>query len=1094
MRIPPRSATVLLAGAAALTMALGASTAHAQPAPSLHAQAPPALPGQPPLHGFTDPARTVTLLTGDKVFVENGQPRVIGRPGISYAIERVTGHLYVVPSDATDLLEQGKLDRRLFDVQALLAEGSDDAHAKSVRLIIQSGAASRQANAIRSINAVPTSVPKDQTAAYWNGLTKQRTAGFTKIWLDGKRRISLDKSVPQIGAPEAWQAGFTGKGVKVAVLDTGIDPAHPDLADQVIARQNFTETSDDDEVGHGTHVASTIAGTGKASGGKYKGVAPDAKLLIGKVCEFTQCFDSAILAGMDWAVAQHATVVNLSLGNADTPEIDPLEEAVNRLSATTLFVVAAGNQPGCSSVRYGVTSPATADAALAVGAVTKSDILAGFSCTGPRMGDHAIKPDLTAPGVDIVAARAAGGVIGQPVDDYYTTLSGTSMATPHVVGSAAILAQQHPDWKASELKSALMAASKVNPGQTVFEQGAGRVDIAAATKQTVTTSDPSLSFGTQLWPHTDDQPVTKTITYRNYGTAPVELALSLNEAAVFTIDKPTVTVPAGGTAQVQVTANTRDAGTDGFNEGRLTATSGTTHLTTALAIEKEVESYDLTIKHLDRQGKPVDPVETLVASLDDKGFLDTATSAVSTLRLPKGRYQLNSYLRMPGAGEEPDRAFLAMPEVTVDRPLTVTFDSAKSKPITVRAPEPGAIAGSIILNYGSDTASYGFVTAGDFTGLSSAQFGPAVDPRQFSSSLLTQWCKGTDFQCDTDSPYEYLLHWYVRGKLYTGFDKTVRKQDLAAVKTDFNSTSANQNAEYFFGATSPDGLSRNLDGGFPATLTLPARQTLYFQPSGVRWTGQFREYDLDEETGDLTTRSELGMSPRVFKAGTSTEAQWNRGVLGPAFPPADSRPFDPVARPWAGRTGDHLCADLPLFTDSSDHAGFSATDQARTTLTRDGEVVVDSTGPAGVVEAELPAGEAAYRLAVEAERTSQQGVSSEVDVAWTFTSAHVANQPLPLSTIRFRPTLDSRNRARPGTAWIPVTVERQRGSTAAPVRTLTVEASYDDGKTWQSAPLKQGAAKVVPPAGTRYVSLRATSTDRAGNTVTQTILRAYAIS
>ncbi len=1082
MRISPRGVTALLTGA--LALALGGPTAHAEPAPSPRVQ--------PDARGFSDPARTVTLLTGDKVFVKDGQPRVTGRPGISFAIERLTNHLYVVPSDAADLVKQGKLDRRLFDVQALLAEGSDDAHTKSVRLIVQSS----QAKTIRSINAIPTSVPKAQTTAYWKGLTKQRSAGFDKIWLDGKRQLSLDKSVPQIGAPEAWQAGFTGKGVKVAVLDTGIDPAHPDLADQVIARQNFTETSDDDEVGHGTHVASTIAGTGKASGGKYKGVAPDAKLLIGKVCEFTQCFDSAILAGMDWAVAQHATVVNLSLGNADTPDIDPLEEAVNRLSATTgtLFVVAAGNQPGCSSARYGVTSPATADAALAVGAVTKSDTLAGFSCKGPRMGDHAIKPDLTAPGVDIVAARAAGGVIGQPVDDHYTTLSGTSMATPHVVGSAAILAQQHPNWNGTQLKAALMAASKVNPGQTVFEQGAGRVDIAAATKQTVTTSDPSLSFGTQLWPHTDDQPITKTVTYQNYGTTPIDLTLNLTNSAVFTIDKPTVTVPAGGTAQVQVTANTRDGGADGFNEARLTATSGTTHLTTALAVEKEVESYDLTIKHLDRQGHPVDPVETLVASLDDKGFADTATTATSTLRMPKGRYQLLSYLRMPGAGEEPDRAFLAMPEVTVDRPLTVTFDGAKSKPITVRAPEPGAIAGSIIVNYGSDTASYGFATAGDFTGLSSAQFGPAVDARQFSSSLLTQWCKGTDFQCDAGTPYEYFLHWYVRGKLYTGFDKTIRKQDLATLKVDFGATSANPNAEYAFGATSPDGLSRNLDGGFGASLTLPARQTLYFQPNGVRWTGQFREYDLDEETGDLTTRSELGMSPRVFQAGTSAEAHWNRGVFGPAFPAPDSRPFDPVARPWAGRTGDHLYADLPLFTDGSDHAGFSATDQARTTLTRDGELVVDSTGPAGVVEADLPAGESAYRLAVEAKRTSQQGISSEVDVAWTFKSAHVANQPLPLSAIRFRPVLDLRNQAKPGPAWIPVSLDRQRGSTAAPVRTLTVEASYDDGKTWQPAPVKQWAAKVVPPAGTKYVSLRATSTDRAGNTVTQTILRAYGIT
>ena len=177
-----------------------------------------------------------------------------------------------------------------------------------------------------------------------------------------------------------------------------------------------------------------------------------------------QCLDSDILAGMEWAAATlHAPIVNLSLGGTDTPDIDPLEDAVNRLSAEfgTLFVIAAGNE----GVPLAIDSPGSADAALTVGAVDGNDALAGISSTGPRLGDHAVKPDITAPGVAITAARAAGTALGPLVGDQYVTLSGTSMATPHVAGSAALLLEQHPDWSGAQLKAALMATAQPTADQ-----------------------------------------------------------------------------------------------------------------------------------------------------------------------------------------------------------------------------------------------------------------------------------------------------------------------------------------------------------------------------------------------------------------------------------------------------------------------------------------------------------------------------------------------------------------------------------------------------------------------------------------------------
>ncbi|WP_240760196.1 S8 family serine peptidase, partial [Phytoactinopolyspora endophytica] len=173
---------------------------------------------------------------------------------------------------------------------------------------------------------------------------------------------------------------------------------------------DFTESEGGttDRAGHGTHVASIVAGRGTASDGRYTGVAPDADLLVGKVLDdYGDGQESWIIAGMEWAVAEGADVVNLSLGGCATDGSDPMAEAINTLTEQSgaLFVVASGNHPspmGCASPET-VSSPASADSALAVGSVNKGDELNDFSNVGPRLGDGALKPDLTAPGAAILA-------------------------------------------------------------------------------------------------------------------------------------------------------------------------------------------------------------------------------------------------------------------------------------------------------------------------------------------------------------------------------------------------------------------------------------------------------------------------------------------------------------------------------------------------------------------------------------------------------------------------------------------------------------------------------------------------------------------
>ncbi|MFC7584495.1 S8 family serine peptidase [Nonomuraea antimicrobica] len=441
----------VLAAAMAVSMGAGALTGAAPAAGA-------AVEADAPASG------TVTLLTGDRVTLTGGGYHV--EPGtrreVSFNVSRRDGDLHVVPSDALPLLAQGLLDERLFNVTQLLKWSYGDARQPAIPLIVQSASGeaatlsgAQQVRPLAGLGLATMTVPKADAAATWKnvvGGAKTLASGKSKIWLDGKRSFTLDQSVRQIGAPQAWEQGLTGAGVTVAVLDSGYDADHPDLQGVVTQAQNFSDEPDTtDNRGHGTHVAATIAGADE----RYRGVAPGAKLAVGKLG--TQGFtESALLAGMQWAAAEvKAKIINMSLGGPDTPGVDPVEQAVNTLSEQTgaLFVVAAGNNG-----KAGITSPGTADAALTVGAVDKTDKMADFSSRGPRAYDYAIKPDVTAPGVDITAAAAKG-----TADGPHVAYSGTSMAAPHVAGAAAILAQQHPDWTGRQLKAALTGSAAPSP-------------------------------------------------------------------------------------------------------------------------------------------------------------------------------------------------------------------------------------------------------------------------------------------------------------------------------------------------------------------------------------------------------------------------------------------------------------------------------------------------------------------------------------------------------------------------------------------------------------------------------------------------------
>nr|WP_296067167.1 S8 family serine peptidase [uncultured Actinoplanes sp.] len=645
----------------------------------------------------TPTGQSITLITGDVVALApagDGRYAATVRPGpgrqnIRFRTTETKEGVRVVPSDAVPMLADGQLDAELFDVQHLIADGYGDAASKTLPLIVQSGATgttrafgAAAGTPLPSIGAVAVQAGKDTLAAFWRTQASARKAADAprKIWLDGKVKASLDGSAEQIGAPAAWQAGLDGNGVKVAVLDTGADFTHPDLAGRVVGKQDFSTGSTDaaDHYGHGTHVAATVAGAGPRPG-----VAPGAQLLIGKVLEDNGIgTQSQIIEGMQWAAGQGARVINMSLGGPATDGTDPMAAAVDELSASTgaLFVVAAGNE----GAEYSVGTPGTARSALTVGAVDSRDQLAEFSSRGPAIG-QGLKPEVTAPGVDIVAARAAGTTMGEVVDELHTRASGTSMATPHVAGAAAIVAQQHPSWTGKQIKDALVSTAKNTPGTSVYGQGAGRVDLARVVAQKVTGTGVA-DFG--LLSTKDSKPVTKTVTYANGGATPVTLTLTDDLDAVST-DVPAVTVPAGGSATVTVRFDRTKSGL-GVHGGWLTATGPDgIRVTTAIGVTLDPPHHKVTFTAVGRDGQPAG-VPLLQMFGDDRrfdvmGYIDLYLGP-PTFEVAEGDYLVDATIGTDGT--HPEDSLVTMPELTVDRDMTVVLDARKANPVTIETPKP----------------------------------------------------------------------------------------------------------------------------------------------------------------------------------------------------------------------------------------------------------------------------------------------------------------------------------------------------------------------------------------------------------------------
>ncbi|WP_067428694.1 S8 family peptidase [Nocardioides jensenii] len=1190
------------------------------------------------------PGAAVTLVTGDRVLVrdETGGHRSVqlepadGRDHVDFHQLEIDGELHVLPADAVPLVAAGRLDDDLFNIDLLLADGYDDEATETLPLIATTSGSLRslstlagadQGATLPSVGGRAMEVRKDEAADFWASLsrpgTERMAAGVRKLWLDGRVRADLDRSVAQIGAPTAWEAGFDGDGVTVAVLDTGVDSAHPDLAGRVSESRNFSDSSDAaDHFGHGTHVAATIGGSGNGSDGLRKGVAPGSDILSGKVLDDTgNGYESDIIEAMEWAVAADADVVNMSLGGGPTDGTDPLSQAVNELSATSdsLFVVSAGNDgPGASTIG----TPGSADASLTVGAVDRDESLADFSSRGPRLGDLAIKPDLTAPGVDIVAARASGTTMGTPVDALYTSASGTSMAAPHVSGAAVLLAQQHPDWTGEQLKDALISTAL--PGDlTEHEQGGGRVDVARAVTQPVHGTG-TVNLGDVVDGETD--PVTSQITWTNTGEAEVTLDLELDvtelggaapAAGALTLDADTVVVPAGSTASVTLTLDPTKL-EHGRYAGQLLATADGVVTHTTIGAVKAAPTHKVTFRAVDFNGESITATPVVLTGEDPR--FDTLVHVwkgeTETVEVGEGDYFLSAMVT-PDVDDENSGVAIIDPDLEVTRDMDVVLDAGKATRVQVRTPRPTTPRGNL-----------GYTTYRKIAGRTITHSVQKFDDTRSIWVTPTEAAKGGEF--------EFTSRWQLAEPMVTATTSGRRPLELLPALERYSPTvPGTRRLEVVEAGAGKAADYAGLDAKGTIALVHPASKggqdvkaavdagvamLLIAPPEGTQWWTKFtgrgtrsalpvlvlspKERDLltarmaqgrvdlrisgiedsrytydvvqvsqgrvpEQVVHEVTRRNSATVTARYHEMGgepwakeqrfawrpwqdhTIVESQrelhtpqqrtetissgaadtlWRQHVLhlyswdtmnpittGAVHGIRTYRPGEKVTYDWFGpvvrpavpagtvptRTNDTLKLNVAeLAGDGGSTYDRASAAETTMRLFENGELIVSGDRAWGTYPAGSP--EADYRLDLEVERSKDANweFSTHTETSWRFHSGRprTGTADLPLLQVDYDVPAGLDHAVRPGSIRpLGFKVGLLGSAHGAPVTNVRAWVSFDDGDSWQRLALvrwgRSGWRTLLRhPRDAGHVSLRVHAEDREGNSIDQTVVRAYGIS
>jgi hypothetical protein len=675
-----------------------------------------------------------------------------------------------------------------------------------------------------------------------------------------------------------------------------------------------------------------------------------------------------------------------------------------------------------------------------------------------------------------------------------------------VAGVAALLAQQHPDWKADRLKAALMGAAKPITGVDVFHGGTGRVDADRVTAQSVYPTVGSVSFGTQRYPYANDPATTKPVTYRNDGNAAVTLQLVLSTvdpngapapSGFLKLDRSQLTVPAHGTATANVTLTPSVASLAFTYSARLTATSGSTVIQVAIGAVLEFESYDVNVKVIDRNGKPATG-EQYVDVVDGNGsdHLVTLTNGAGTARLRRTDFSVVGFVQTGTT-----RTLVYLPQQLLDRTKTVTLDARKGKRVSVTTQRTDAVPLDTTLAIRPFNTFYGVDQTMVVPGKEQAYAAPVTTTPPSGSAAEFDFLIYAEVRSPANAtkPYAYHLMYNWTDKIPTGLTFQPKDSELGTVKTNYSAQGKPALGQRVVFGTPP---ADHGAFGIWYEFAYPTHLTEYFTAAPTTWSQMTVRRAIDQPTQDPNEGLEIGKT-QGYPAGTTRTENWDQPAFGPEL---QSRTY---AGSTVNRFQDGLTVSVwPFAPSEPDHsspawlAAATGATTGKTWLTVNGQTIASNPEAGNLDVFGLPAAKTTYVLHVTASRSpSWSTLATHVDASWTFSSALPPGEydtvfP-PLLAVRASGAFDDLDRAPGNTAFpLDLRIETQEGATASPIKTVTAKYSTDDGKTWKTVTVTGSGTNrtvTIPNPKTGFVSLRFTATDTAGDKVDQTVIRAYTV-
>ncbi len=446
-------------------------------------------------------------------------------------------------------------------------------------------------------------------------------------------------------------------------------------------------------------------------------------------------------------------------------------------------------------------------------------------------------------------------------------------------------------------------------------------------------------------------------------------------AGFFKLGATTVTVPAGGKASVDVTVNTKLGGTlDGAYSAYVTATGGGQTVRTAAAVQREIESYDVTVKHIGRDGKPTADYNTILYGYsglgEGRGFQVTVAppSGTTTMRVPKGTYLLDAWIAKDFVNFEGGVDWLVQPKLSVTKNVSVTIDARKTKTSDITVPDAQAKQQLGVISYNYDPAGIGFsIGLKSFEGVRVAPLGGDVSG--LHQTWSGQWTKGDNTEYDVATTADVKK---IQGDKVRHF----KAGELATVKNNLGS-----------GGSGKTG-AMSVMGFFPTDFTLgmsfeqklPSTRTLYLSTvDKVKWMFDLSQYKGKDADGFPITEAYYSLDDaQTFKAGQKYSKTFNTAVFGPHL------------NKYYGlfRYENAIYGIVPLFADGAGHAGSSDFTAVSTSLYRNGVKVGTNDDPLfGGKEFTVPSGEAKYKLTTSVKRSVKvAAASTRIDASWEFKS------------------------------------------------------------------------------------------------------------